>query len=230
MLDLTAVGKLTREKQEEIAVAYTLADSSVVLPEGGVTAFANKNEVVEFINQAAEKTGGFPHQLTEADFEANELYKTEDLKVGDYIILPWPTEEETARETMLKQLEDLVLDLPEEERANYLAESANLETAELAELINKLIADKEAKMNAGDTQEQEDESDVEEEEETAEEGGNDLETAIKSGKLRFENHLIIGVRTRIVSGRTKYELDATDGTSYLATPEELEEAVKRALA
>lgn len=228
LFELEKVGTLKRDEMEEIATGYSLADTSIVLPEGGVKSFANKLELAEFIEGAANKVGGFPHQITEEDYETNELYKTEDLKVGDFIILPWPTEDVTAREAMMADVESLVVDLADEkERETTIAIAEGMTLEELPTFIDELRARVEALKGKNDTEE-------EEEEETADAGNSDasddIETAIKSGKLRFENHLIIAVRPKIVSGRTRYELDATDGTSYLATKEELDAAINNALA
>ena len=231
LFDLEKVGTLKREEMEAIATGYSQADTSIVLPEGGAKAFANKLELAQFIEEAAKSTEGFPHQVTEADYEANELYKTEEIKVGDFVILPWPTEDVTAREAMMADVEDLALELTEEERDTVLEIAGGLTLEELAPYINELRARVEALKGAGDGDTTKNDDEDEEEEETASEGNSDdVEVAIKSGKLRFENHLIIAVRPRIVSGRTKYELDATDGTSYLATKEELDAAIKSALA
>ena len=71
----------------------------------------------------------------------------------------------------------------------------------------------------------EDPEDIETNQPEAEDLHTRAEAAIKAGKLRFENRLIINIRPRVMHGIKKYELDGADGASYLATKEELEELV-----
>lgn len=231
LFDLQKVGRMTTAQMKEIINAYTSADSSVVPP-----VFANNKERANFIEETAARLNGFPHELTEDDMAANSLYATEELQAGDLIILPFPDPEKEAREAMLEQVTVLINGLAEEDIDAFpvLEEVAELDTESLANLANDLVAHYEAISAAKAAETSEDDESITEEASDETEATGDVEDliqkAVKTGKLRFENHLIIGVRPKIANGRLRYEMDATDGSSYLATKEELETVIKEALA
>jgi len=239
MFDLKSVGELKRAELDQLITNYSKANSGVLLPPEGVTGYANKSEVAVAIEEAAELTGGFPLELTEDMIIANELYATEGLVAGDMIIVPWPNEEEGAREVMLEQLADLLADLDPKVQDMYnerIMEDPT--TEELAAMINEIIEVKEqaapaatpdAAQGSVNPENVKDDAEDQEEDESFLVSDLAINDAVKAGTLVYENQTIIQVRPKIASGRLMYILDAQNGASYQAGKEDLLAAMRNAV-
>lgn len=197
MFELNKVGSYRKEELEAIIEGYKAA--GVKTPEDG---FANNMERAEFITLTAQEEG-IPHEVTKEDIEANP---DGGLEVGKTILLPIPDADEDARVVMMKQLHELLPDAEE----SYFVEAEKLSTEKLSELVNKTVADAKANKKGEETKEEPkaglpEPSDLDDnvsEEEVA--------FAIDSGRVRYENYLIIGVRPVIANGRLRQELRSSE--------------------
>ncbi len=211
-------------------------DGGMEQPEG----LTNAALRIGFIEKATEEKG-YPYRITEDWLKANaESIKPADigeLKLGDVIFVPAPTDEDVAREELIAEAGALLGALEEEARRTILVELAQLPIEELATKVQTMKdEDAASKGNpgAGDGKSEGDDADTKTDEEAQPEAsvastGDPIADAIATGKFKYEGQIIIAYSVNVFAGKTRYELHAADRCTYGASKEEVEKIVNTIL-
>lgn len=230
MIMFTEAELLKMKKAQVVEIAELYIKATGDKPE---ETLKTVEDYIMYIKTAKAATKGYPHLVTEED---TELLETGEVKVGDVIIVPEPTQEEEVREGMLADAALCLEDLTDEERAAKLTELSGLETTALGDEVRKLQAGKglpqppvvqtpraeRAKQEKADKpKSQEPTGDA-----AVADPANLLTRAIESGLLRYENQLIVSFATKIQFGRVRYELRAANGTAYIVEAKDIVELTK----
>lgn len=228
--DNKTLAKMKTAELEEIIALFVKA--GVEAPEK----FANNAERITFIEDSTVAKEGYPFEVTEDWLKDNQM-NDPDIKVGDVIFVPAPTEEDVLRDEYLAKAAEALAGLDEDDRSAQLTELAQLETKDLINKVDAMVdanAAQAGNSGAGDDKKPEDEESADEEEEAAPSAtqastGDVIADAIATGQFKYEGTTIIAYSVNVFAGAVRYELHGADRCTYTASKEEVEKIVNSIL-